>query len=114
VDRLPRGLALAVLIAAIEKWVAHSDGWRWSRGHRGRATNSRAALNDLRRTARHAALSTPDYFTEPIPPIRPCWIRHANLSELIGCSMHGTERHALRRATPQLLWASVPIRRLRR
>ena len=71
---VPVGLALAVLISVIEKWLGDRLGWF----ERDMASTAEAApltvasrSSDLRPTARHAALSAPVYFTEPVPPLRP-------------------------------------------
>jgi hypothetical protein len=65
------GIALAVLIAGIEKWVADQVGWVEPNAITAEAAPLASRSSDLRSNTRHAALSTPVYFTEPVPPLRP-------------------------------------------
>ena len=67
------GLAFAVLIAAIEKWVADQLGWFEPETTTAEAAPLAVASrsSDLRPISRHTALSTPVYFTAPMPPLPP-------------------------------------------
>ena len=87
------GLALAVLIAAIEKRAGDQLGWfepettaEGARPHKPQVATPRP--NGLRPNARHAVLSTPVYFTEPVPPLPPMMASAAR-------SASETEAHCL-------------------
>jgi hypothetical protein len=63
------GLAFAVLIAATEKWMAGQLGW--FEPETTSAEEARPHLGPQLTRARHATLSTPVYFTGPVPPLPP-------------------------------------------
>ena len=82
------GVALAVVIAAIEKWGAGHLGWFEPDPAEDAPLTLATRSIDLRPAARHTALSTPVYFTEPVPPLPPMMVA-ARPSE----SDYGASRH---------------------
>ena len=67
------GLALAVLIVALETRIGDRLGWFEPDTTTAEAAPQTLASrsSDLRPNTRHAALSAPVYFTEPMPPLPP-------------------------------------------
>ena len=66
---VPVGLALAVLISVIQKWLGDRLGWFEPKTTILEEVRPHVAPQVIR--PRHASLSAPVHFTQPVPPLPP-------------------------------------------